>query len=688
MAFLAARAAPVLRGRATVEQSRYLCIRASASADPPGGRPLSGLALLRSDLHRLSRLARCDFSALASAQPEFPTYDAETICSYFDARPVRAASRFARVAVPFGLWLAKARFVDRLTRRDAADARADELRRILVWAGPAYLKIGQAVGNRPDIVGVTYARALQRLVDNVGAFDDAQARAIVCEQLGVGNIADVFPEFAEASASASLGQVHRARLASGEEVAVKVQRPSLKKNVAIDMYVLRKAAALVKSRFKLRSDLVGIVDEFGSTLWEELDYRMEADNCDKFRRLYADGSDDIVVPKIYRDFSSERVLTMEWIDGDKPPWFPKEDALRLINIGVQCSLQQLLQYGVAHADPHVGNLLRLKSGGELVYLDFGMVSYIDEETRNNLIAAIVRLINKDYANLAGDFIKLGFLPPDVDTAPIAPLLEKAFGDASEGGTVANLSFGKLADNLTGLAFATPIRIPVFFTLVIRALAIMEGIALQTDADFKIVDQAYPFVVRRVLTDDSPVLQSALRDVLIDPKTQRIRWSRLQSILSTEGETDDPKARRDKQDSALADVSDEALKRVLDFALSERGAFLRDALQREAADTVDAFQLAVGHRLSALSGGVLPPPVDPVDKGRVEAGIAVAEALRERAPQLLQLRSQADAGDARRRQQRLSAQLKDSSRAVFADIVDRNSRRFFRQVMRFILGDKA
>ncbi len=265
-------------------------------------------------------------------------------------------------------------------------------------------------------------------------------------------------------ASASLGQVHKARLRSGEVVAVKIQRPALQLTAALDLYILRRAAAFAKRRFGLRTDLVGIVDEFGGRLWEELDYVREADNCDKFRQLYAEDTDEIYVPQIYRDLTTRRVLVQEWIEGTKAPWFPKEDALKLISIGVQCSLRQLLEEGFVHSDPHVGNLLRLKQNGKpkLVYLDFGMVTHIDVETRYNLIAAIVRLINRDYANLAKDFVKLGFLPTDADTSPVAPLLEKAFGDASSGGDVKDLSFGKLTSNLTGLAFATPIRIPVFF----------------------------------------------------------------------------------------------------------------------------------------------------------------------------------------------------------------------------------
>lgn len=690
VAFLAARTLTVLRRSRPLCFARSLCVRNSVDDNIRDVRTssadLRGFALLRFDVNRLSRLLRLDTSVLTETNRQFEKYDVHAIMDYYDGRPLSFGLRALRVAVPLALWLIRVRRIDKwLYRQQPDELRADQLRRLLCWAGPVYLKIGQAIGNRPDIVGATYGAALQRLVDDVGTFDSELAASIVRRELGVSNLNEVFAEFGvEAVASASLGQVHKARLHSGEWVAVKVQRPTVPLTAPIDIYILRRAALLAKRRFKLRSDVVGIIDEFASRLWEELDYVNEADNTDRFRALYAENNDDIYVPQVYRAFSTRRVLTMEWVDGSKAPWFPKEDAMRLINVGVQCSLRQLLDTGFLHSDPHIGNLMRRNGTNQLVYLDFGMCTSIDQEARYNLIASIVHLINKDYANLANDFIKLGFLPEETDTAPLVPLLEEAFGDASQGGSVTNLSFGRLTGNLTALATSSPIRIPVYFTLLIRSLTILEGIALQTDVDFKIVDQSYPFVVSKILTEDAPVLNKALENVLIDSETKRIRWNRVRSVAvnlpgNARGDGDGASS------TALTEVSNNALELVLDFALSERGEFFRKALELELTDTVDAIQLALAHRVSRLSGGLLPAPMDAPDEERVQVGFWAAEVLRKRVPALLQLRNGANLEASLARRRKLSASLRESARIVVADITERNTRRVLRQALGFFLG---
>lgn len=676
---------------------RHLCTATRSRQTPE-----RGFTLLRSDLARLARLARGDLSAILDRASGLRRYDPVAIAAYYDARPLSAAIRVTSVGLPFVFWLFRVRRLDKWRgldgRRDVAEKRAEELRRLLTWAGPTYLKIGQAVGNRPDLVGVVYSNELQKLVDDVGTFDSDIATEMVKEELRLSQLEDLFSEFQrEAVASASLGQVHKAVLKTGEEVAIKVQRPTVERDAALDVYVLRKVASFAKKRFKLRSDLVGIVDEFATRLWEELDYVNEAANCEKFSNLYANSDNGVYVPHVYRKYTTKRILCMEWIDGDKAPWFPKEDAKRLIGVGVQCSLKQLLDKGFVHADPHGGNLLRMKDG-RLCYLDFGMCVTVAESIREDLIAAIVRLINRDYDNLAKDFVKLGFLPPDADTAPIGPLLAQAFGDASTGKSLSDLSFSRLADNLSGLAFQTPIRIPVFFTLIIRSLTILEGFALQTDASFKIVDEAYPYVVGRILTDDSPVFQSALEGVLIDDDTGRLRWNRLNSILKTRsslGSSNTPDeqnglANASKEDK-LAGMSSAALNRVVDFTLSDRGAFLRKALHLELTDTADAAQLALARRLSLVTNGLIPPPVEKIDTERLANAIDLAQALRVRAPQFLALEQSESRQQRivdRQRQERLRRELVEISRMVVANLAERNTRRLLRKAVNLVLGEST
>lgn len=655
-----------------------------------------GWDLFKEDLRRVGRFFRGDFRAFEEKRLKLHRYDKDKIMDYYGTRPITAVVRAVVVGLPFLVWLLRVRHIDRFLRLSSnvkvTKRRAQQLRDLLCWAGPTYLKIGQAIGNRPDLVGVVYSNELQKLVDDVGTFDTSVALQMVKDDLGLRDLSDVFQQFDQnAVASASLGQVHRAQLKTGEHVAIKIQRPTAERDAALDVYVLRRIADFAKRRFKLRSDVVGIVDEFAARLWEELDYINEADNCELFNELYAKDNDDLYVPKVYREYTSKRILCLEWIDGKKAPWYPRDEARRLIRVGVNCSLDQLLQEGFVHADPHTGNLLRTKDG-KLCYLDFGMCVRVKQQVRYDLIAAITRLINRDYGNLAQDFIKLGFLPKDTDTRPFAPLLVKAFGDASTGSSLSELSFSRLADNLSGLAFATPIRIPVFFTLIIRSLTILEGFALQIDASFKIVDETYPYVVKRILTDDSPVFQQALEDVLIDKHSGRLRWNRLNAILRTrsssvqDGGLETSPIGNWKEDS-LSGVSDRALTRVVDFVLSERGGFLKQALMTELTDTADAVQLLFLKRISDVTRGTIPPPRDSVNFDRVDNAIALAQALRVRAPELFSSHRSTSAkrSESVERLLLLRKWMDEASRTVVGGILERNTRRALRTAISFMFG---
>jgi predicted unusual protein kinase regulating ubiquinone biosynthesis (AarF/ABC1/UbiB family) len=597
---------------------------------------------------------------------------------------------------------------------------AAELRAVICGAGATVLKLGQAASARPDVVGGVYRTELLRLVDDVPGFDGAVAEAVVVEELGLagrGGIGAVFETFERrATAAASLGQVHKAVLRSGEVVAVKVLRPAVRAQAGLDLYLLRGAAAFARRRLRLRTDLVGVVDEFGRRLWEELDYTSEARNAERFAALYAGKVPGVYVPKVFREHTTGRVLVMEWVDGDKPAWAPAEDAERLIAIGVRCSLTQMLESGFVHGDPHSGNILRRAAGppgggaavstvgGDLCYLDFGMCVEVDRRTRVDLIRSITHLVNRNYTELAKDFGRLGFLPPGADTAALVPKLQKAFADARDGDDkqLSDLSFGKLADNLADLAYTSPIRIPVAFTILIRSLTILEGLALATRKEFKIIDAAYPFVVERLLEDDSPELQQCFEDVLIDGATGRLRWSRLDSILASKNNR--PGGRRFAAAAAAAAPSpaerqqraqstSESVDRVVKYVLSARGKFLRDALTRELTEMLDASQLQAARRVSRATGGLLPSPEDAPDQAQLER----AAALARRAPELLKRlklaggghrRGAGDGGGGGRRgggaasglvDSRLVGELGKAAWVAVGSVAERNARRVVRRL---------
>ncbi|MDP5017859.1 MAG: AarF/ABC1/UbiB kinase family protein, partial [Dolichospermum sp.] len=378
-----------------------------------------------------SRLPRHKPRVTTGSEPESVLYDPVEIQAQYNGRFWQVLRRIFTVLQPtlsfaFGLWWDKQwGIVVKNERR-----RAVQLRDLLTKLGPAYIKIGQALSTRPDLVPPTYLEELTRLQDQLPAFPNEIAYQFIEEELGAPP-AEIYAELsAQPIAAASLGQVYKGKLKTGEEVAIKVQRPDLRERITIDLYILRNLAGWVQRNVKrVRSDLVGILDELGDRIFEEMDYIHEGENAERFFELYGHMK-DIYVPKIYWEYTNRRVLTMEWINGIKLTQPEKIAALGinaryLIEVGVQCSLRQLLEHGFFHADPHPGNLLATMDG-KLAYLDFGMMSEVKPAQRYGLIEAIVHVVNREFDSLAKDYVKLEFLTPETDLTPIIPAFAKVF----------------------------------------------------------------------------------------------------------------------------------------------------------------------------------------------------------------------------------------------------------------------
>ncbi|MCX5938436.1 MAG: AarF/UbiB family protein, partial [Cyanobium sp. LacPavin_0920_WC12_MAG_62_9] len=398
----------------------------------------------------------------------------------------------------------------------------------------------------------------------------------------------------EPISAASLGQVHKGVLKSGEVVAVKVQRPGLREQITLDLYIVRNIAAWLNRNVGLiRSDLVALIDELGKRVFEEMDYCNEASNAKAFARLHR-ANPRIAVPAIYRHATSRRVLTMEWIDGVK---LTNLEAVRgigvdpddMVAVGVNCSLQQLLEHGFFHADPHPGNLLAL-ADGRLAYLDFGMMSEVSRESRTGLIQAVVHLVNRNFGKLSKDFVSLGFLAEDVNLEPIVPAFESVFGQAIEMG-VSRMDFKAVTDDLSGVMYRFPFRVPPYYALIIRSLVTLEGIALSVDPDFKILGAAYPYFARRLMEDPDPSLRESLKEMLFDGDI--FRWQRLDNLVASAS-----------QGSEL-DL-DGLLDQVLDFLFSSNGGLLREQLVDAAIQRVDSVAWQTTLRL----GGRLPQRLQP------------------------------------------------------------------------------
>lgn len=513
-----------------------------------------------------------------AAEPEAALrYDAEAIAAYYGRRPFSVIGRIIQILFPFitfsisWWWTRQTGITEQKQRQQAV-----RLREIVTRLGPAFIKVGQALSTRPDLIHPTYMEELARLQDQLPPFDNAVAYQFIEEELG-SPPHDIYAELTpEPIAAASLGQVYKGKLKTGEVVAVKVQRPGLAQGIALDMYILRSLAAFVKKNVKwVRSDLVAIMDEFATRIFEEMDYTQEGRNAERFAQLYGK-IPDIYIPRIYWKYTGRRVLTMEWITGTKltqPEAIRAQgvDASYLIEVGVQCSLRQLLEYGFFHADPHPGNLLATPDG-KLAYLDFGMMSEVKAPQRYGLIEAIVHLVNRDFEGLAHDYVKLDFLSPDTDLTPIIPAFAAVFSDAL-GASVAEINIKSITDQLSELMYEYPFQVPAYYALIIRSLVTLEGIAINVDPNFKVLSKAYPYVAKRLLTDPAPELRASLRDLLF--KDDSFRWNRLENLLRNA---------RSNSDYDLGQVVDQ----TLDYLFSDRGELIRQRVVNEVVKGIDTF----------------------------------------------------------------------------------------------------
>jgi len=525
-------------------------------------------------------------------------YDPAAITRIYAGHPQRLIRRLWQTLVPISLLLlgiGSDWVLGLLRTPERARRRARECAELLVDLGPAFIKAGQALSTRPDIVPPVLLEELAQLQDQLPGFSSDLAMACIEEDLG----APVHEHFdsleREPISAASLGQVHRGVLKGGQPVAVKVQRPGLREQITLDLYIVRNIADWLNRNIGvIRSDLVALIDELGQRVFEEMDYLNEAANAERFRELHRNNP-RIAVPAIYRDATSRRVLTMEWIDGVK---LTNLEAVRamgidpddMVEVGVNCSLQQLLEHGFFHADPHPGNLLALEDG-RLCYLDFGMMSEVSRESRTGLIQAVVHLVNRNFSKLSRDFVTLGFLAEDVNLEPIVPAFESVFSQALEMG-VNRMDFKSVTDDMSGVMYRFPFRVPPYYALIIRSLVTLEGIALSVDPDFKILGAAYPYFARRLMEDPDPQLRQSLKEMLFDGDA--FRWTRLENLVASAAS------------QAQLDL-DTLLDQVLDFLFSPNGGMLRNQLVDAVVDRLDALGWFTMRRISRQLPRRLQPP---------------------------------------------------------------------------------
>lgn len=370
------------------------------------------------------------------------------------------------------------------------------LKEKLIKLGPTFIKIGQSMGTRADLLPLPFVKELGELVDSVPPFPNDVAFARIEHELGL-KINEVYAEFdLEPVAAASLGQVYRARLHSGEEVAVKVQRPNLDAMIKGDIVILKRVAAFAERFPQLNenADWTGMLREFDETVHEEMNYADEGRNAEQFRENFKNW-ENIHVPKIYWKATTSKVLTMEFIHGVKVTDLEAQgrqniSPAKVNRLLIKTYLKQLLEDGFFHADPHPGNLL-VMTDGRLAFFDFGMVGRISPELQSKMIDAFFHVVAKDPAGIADDLIALDFLKPGTSPATVKPVVERMF-EFHFDLKLKDINFKELTYDLADVMYDYPFRLPSNFTYIMRALMTLEGIGIVTDPEFNFFETAKPY----------------------------------------------------------------------------------------------------------------------------------------------------------------------------------------------------
>jgi predicted unusual protein kinase regulating ubiquinone biosynthesis (AarF/ABC1/UbiB family) len=395
-------------------------------------------------------------------------------------------------------------------------AQATWIRESLLELGPTFIKAGQLFSTRSDLFPAEYVEELSKLQDQVPAFTYEQVANIIEADLGK-SLNQQFRHFDPVPiAAASLGQVHKAQLHSGEEVVVKVQRPGLKKLFTIDLAILKKIAYYFQNHPKWGKgrDWLGIYEECCRILWLETDYLNEGRNADIFRRNFRTQT-WVKVPKVYWRYTSPRVLTLEYLPGIKISHYEALEAAGLdrkllAKQGARAYLQQLLNDGFFHADPHPGNLA-VNPDGALIFYDFGMMGEIKTNVREKLMQTLFGIAEKNADRVVASLIDLGALEPIGDMGAVRRsiqfmldnFMDKPFEDQS---------ITQISDDLYDIAYDQPFRFPATFTFVMRAFSTLEGVGKGLDPEFNFMEVAQPFAMQ-IMTNGNGRNGSTILDEL-------------------------------------------------------------------------------------------------------------------------------------------------------------------------------
>ncbi len=615
---------------------------------------------------------------LDPAQAETPPlrYDREALRAYWSARSFELNQRylaFAGRAAPFVASVLRHLATGTLRENEVIGQLASQAREGMEALGPTYVKMGQMMGIRPDVIPQAAMDELQKLQDNVVPFDDAVARQVIESELGR-PLDEVFSEFSDTPiAAASLAQVYRARLREeGVEVAVKVQRPEALTLCSKDMYVLQRAVGVyqrVMKRWTAQEvDYDALLESFASGFYEELDFKNEAENQKRARKAILDTTSGAVyVPKVFDQYTSRRLLVSEFVYGKKLTTCEPTELRRLTAVAQECFLRMLLDPGQhLHCDAHGGNqlawdaeatfaaqlpgfdrdspptkswengddgtLLELGLRPELCLIDFGLVRKIPEEDKPKIVLAVVHMAGKDWNAVTEDMISLGFLKPDIDRARVNALLARILTPYVLEGGGANAftkdgyfdpSFRNLMRDMSAATREIPFSIPSYWPVIGRGIAILEGLALTGDPSYKIVLSAYPFVARKLLQKegaDDEDFRAALNAILYPVDAAGVKQPRpsarriLALINNALGRAAASQAADGMFDLDALPEDTASLSETLAFLDTDKAAAIRRVLVDELVVGADLLLRSFGRRLATsvenLTSVRIPAPTLP------------------------------------------------------------------------------
>ncbi|KAK3023168.1 hypothetical protein RJ639_043477 [Escallonia herrerae] len=466
---------------------------------------LTGIELFVADLKALEAyVGYFYYLSKLWARPLPEVYDPQEVADYFSCRPHVVALRLIEVVGSFASAAIRIRTSGiRTVYMSNVDNDVDMnisqykfgivLKQTMLNLGPTFIKVGQSLATRPDIIGSEISKALSELHDQIPPFPRSVAMKIIEEELGP--VEACFSSISEEPvAAASYGQVYRGTTLDGFDVAVKVQRPNLRHIVVRDIYILRLGLKLLQKVAKRKSDLCLYADELGKGLVGELDYTLEAANALEFMEAHS-AFTFIRVPKALPHLTRKRVLTMEWMDGDNPndlisisneelidhdskyPASQIRDARRrlldLVNNGVEAALVQLLETGLLHADPHPGNL-RYTSSGQIGFLDFGLLCRMEKKHQFAMLESILHIVYGDWASLVHALSDMDVVRPGTSIQRVTMDLEDALGEVEFKDGIPDVKFSGVLGKIWSVALKHHMRMPPYYTLVLRSLASLEG----------------------------------------------------------------------------------------------------------------------------------------------------------------------------------------------------------------------